>query len=173
MADKIIELGLDELGYKYVVLDDGCYLQERVNGRLSNEKTKFPSGFRVLADYIHSKNFKFGMYNDIGTNLCAGSAVGTCGFEDLDAENYAEWDIDFLKVDNCYYLWDNATFSNPENVKYSYAPNIKSVRLTADGINLKLDGVKDGKLAVMRAEKTSDYVTKIGTFDEQILTQHL
>jgi len=165
MADKIVELGLDKLGYKYVVLDDGCYLPERVNGKLSNEPVKFPSGFKTLADYIHGKNLKFGMYNDIGTNLCAGSSVGTCGFEDTDAESYVEWDIDFLKVDNCYYLWDNATFSNPENAQYSYAPSIKSVKIEGNEINLSFDAVKDGILTGLRGEKTADCVTKIGTFD--------
>ncbi len=74
MADKMVELGLDKLGYKYLVLDDGCYKNERINGKLSNNEEKFPSGFRALADYIHDKGLKFGMYNDIGTNLCAGAA---------------------------------------------------------------------------------------------------
>lgn len=165
MADKLLELGLDKLGYKYLVLDDGCYFPERIDGRLSNETVKFPSGFRALADYIHSKNLKFGMYNDIGTNLCAGSAVGTCGYEDLDAQSYAEWDIDFLKVDNCYYLWDNATFSNKENARYSYAPNIKSVKIQGTNVQFDFDAVKDGTLLGLRAEKTDDFVTKIGTFD--------
>lgn len=165
MADKIIELGLDKLGYKYLVLDDGCYKSERVDGRLTNEPVKFPSGFRALADYIHAKGLKFGMYNDIGTNLCAGSAVGTCGFEDWDAQDYATWDIDFLKVDNCYYLWDNATFSNPESAKYSYAPNIKGIKIAGAGVNLHLNAVADGTLRGLRAEKTDSFVTKIGTFD--------
>ena len=71
MADKIVELGLDKLGYSYCVLDDGCYKPEREDGKLVNEPKKFPSGFRALADYIHAKGLKFGMYNDIGTNLCA------------------------------------------------------------------------------------------------------
>ena len=95
MADKIVELGLDKLGYKYVVLDDGCYKPERAYGLLSNEEVKFPSGFKALADYIHGKDLKFGMYNDIGTNLCAGAAVGTCGHEIVDAKTYFDWDVDF------------------------------------------------------------------------------
>ncbi len=168
MADCFINLGLDKLGYKYLVLDDGCYKTERVDGKLSNETVKFPSGFKALADYIHSKGLKFGMYNDIGTNLCAGSSVGTCGFEDTDAQNYADWNIDFLKVDNCYYLWDNATFSSSENAKYSYAPNIKSISLFRKGDStpfLHLNSVKNGKLTGLRAEKTDSFVTKIGTFD--------
>ena len=49
MADKIIELGLDKLGYKYLVLDDGCYKSERENGKLSNENVKFPDGFKPLS----------------------------------------------------------------------------------------------------------------------------
>ena len=133
MADKIVELGLDKLGYEYVVLDDGCYKPERVNGLLSNEETKFPSGFRALADYIHGKGLKFGMYNDIGTNLCAGAAVGTCGHETEDARAYLDWGIDFIKVDNCYYLWDNATFSNAENARYTYAPAIRKVTVSGFG----------------------------------------
>ncbi len=129
MADKIKELSLDELGYKYLVLDDGCYKDERAFGRLSNDEEKFPGGFKALADYIHGKDLKFGMYNDIGTNLCAGAFVGTCGFEETDAKSYIDWGVDFLKIDNCYYLWDNATFSNPENARYVFAPNIKGIEL--------------------------------------------
>lgn len=169
MADKFVELGLDKLGYKYIILDDGCYKDHRVDGRLSNEEVKFPSGFRALSDYIHSKGLKFGMYNDIGTNLCAGAEVGTCGHEAEDAENYLEWGVDFLKVDNCYYLFDNATFSNPENARYTYAPAISGARLSGQGETFEFavgkniettgSGIKtteiDGKL----------YFTNIGTFD--------
>ena len=165
MADKMIELGLDKLGYEYLVLDDGCYHPERVDGKLEHEKVKFPSGFRVLSDYVHQKGLKFGMYNDIGTNLCAGSAVGTCGYEDVDARSYIDWGVDFLKVDNCYYLWDNASFSNAENARYSYAPNIRSIRITVDGEEKVFDAVSDGVLVGRRAKKEESYVTYIGTFD--------
>ncbi|WP_219845403.1 glycoside hydrolase family 27 protein [Paenibacillus sp. AR247] len=166
MADAIVDLGLAELGYKYVVLDDGCYKSERVNGLLSNESIKFPSGFKSLSDYIHGKGLKFGMYNDIGTHLCAGSAVGTCGFEDVDTRSYIEWGVDFIKVDNCYYLWDNATFSDSANAKYSYAPNIRSITVMGEKLNITLNAVKDGVLLGQGAYKNSgDYVTNIGTFD--------
>ena len=162
MADCIINLGLDKLGYKYLVLDDGCYKSERVDGKLSNEDVKFPSGFKALSDYIHAKGLKFGMYNDIGTNLCAGAAVGTCGHEDTDAKSYIDWGVDFLKIDNCYYLWDNATFSNPENARFVFAPKIK---------NLILNGTKhpvtEGKITGQGAQISDDktYVFGIGTFD--------
>lgn len=165
MADALVNLELNQLGYQYVVLDDGCYKSERVDGKLSNETVKFPGDFRALADYIHAKGLKFGMYNDIGTNLCAGAAVGTCGHEMTDAKSYLEWGVDFLKVDNCYYLWDNATFSDTTNAKYVYAPNIRSIRVVGDNFSASFQAVTDGILTGRGGEKREDYVTNIGTFD--------
>ena len=94
MADAMVRLELDKAGYAYLVLDDGCYRAQRVDERISNEEVKFPDGFAALSDYVHGKGLKFGMYNDIGTNLCAGAAVGTCGHEALDAQSYVEWGVD-------------------------------------------------------------------------------
>ena len=171
MADKITELGLDKLGYSYCVLDDGCYKPEREDGKLVNEPKKFPSGFRALADYIHAKGLKFGMYNDIGTNLCAGAAVGTYLHEAVDAKSYIDWGVDFIKVDNCYYMFDNATFSNPENARFVYAPNIKGIKLvskeTSESIILFVEeaGKVTGKGAQLNEEGAVKYVTNIGTFD--------
>lgn len=184
MANAIVDLGLAELGYSYVVLDDGCYKSERLNGLLANEKVKFPNGFRKLSNYIHGKGLKFGMYNDIGTHLCAGSAVGTCGHEDIDAKTYLEWGVDFLKVDNCYYLWDNATFSDERNAKYTYAPNIRSITVSRQDFKVTMNAVEDGRIIGRGASKIRDdfmtkdnfktrddfmtrgnYVTNIGTFD--------
>lgn len=165
MADKFIELELDKLGYQYIVLDDGCYKSERINGELSNETQKFPEGFKALSDYIHSKGLKFGMYNDIGTNLCAGAAVGTCGHEDTDAKSYIDWGVDFLKVDNCYYLWDNATFSATTNAKYVYAPNIKGIRITGPDYDRYFSAVLDASMTGRGCRIEADYVTNIGTYD--------
>ena len=170
MADCIVKLGLDKLGYKYVVLDDGCYKSERVDGKLCNEPVKFPNGFKALSDYIHSKGLKFGMYNDIGTNLCAGAAVGTCGHEDVDAASYVDWGVDFLKVDNCYYLWDNATFSNPENARFVFAPKIKGVKISGTGAAgdfEKIIPARDGTITgtCAKLDDNKEYVFGIGTFD--------
>ncbi len=161
MAAKIKELELDKLGYEYLVLDDGCYRPERVNGRLQADDVKFPSGFKALADHIHAMDLKFGMYNDIGTRLCSGAEVGIYGYEKGDCEDYIKWDIDFIKVDNCYYMWDNATFADPTNAKYSYAPNIKEIMI--DG--KKLNAAKEGIITGTRAEIKCNIVTNIGTFD--------
>ena len=187
MADKMVELGLDKLGYSYCVLDDGCYKPEREDGKLVNEPVKFPSGFRALADYIHAKGLKFGMYNDIGTNLCAGAAVGTYQHEEVDARSYVDWGVDFIKVDNCYYMFDNATFSNPENARFTYAPNIRAIRLvpateSGDSDGMVLTAAEDGKItgagakliekSVLQDKKAEGnteefipYASNIGTFD--------
>ncbi|MCQ2422368.1 MAG: alpha-galactosidase [Lachnospiraceae bacterium] len=165
MADAIVRLDLDKLGYRYVVLDDGCYKNERVDGHLSNEEVKFPSGFKALASYIHDRGLKFGMYNDIGTNLCAGAYVGTCGHEAVDARSYIDWDVDFLKVDNCYYLWDNATFSDGRNARYVYAPNIRAITLSGEGYAESFSAVEKGILRGERVSKHEGFVTDIGTFD--------
>ena len=165
MVDSIVRLGLDKLGYRYVVLDDGCYLGERVNGKLTSEPVKFPSGFSAIGDYVHKHGLKFGMYNDIGSKLCSGAYVGTCGHEKDDAASYAEWNIDFLKVDNCYYLWDNATFSDSRNAKYVFAPNIRGIELKGHGVKNAYSAVTDGVIRGGCIVKTEDCVTGIGTYD--------
>ncbi|MCR5846963.1 MAG: alpha-galactosidase [Lachnospiraceae bacterium] len=171
MCEKIVELGLDKIGYKYVVLDDGCYNAKRVDGHLESDPVKFPSGFQGMSDFVHSKRLKFGMYNDIGSKLCSGLEVGTCGYEETDAKDYIKWDIDYIKVDNCYNVWDNATFSNPENARFTFAPNIRSIRInkTNDSgksvFQINLSAVEDGEITGNRAFIERDYVTGIGTFD--------
>lgn len=167
MADKIVELGLDKLGYKYVVLDDGCYEPNRVEGRLSNNSVKFSNGFKNLAQYIHEKGLKFGMYNDIGTKLCSGAEVGTCGFEEIDTRDYVNWGVDFIKVDNCYYPWDNATFSDPDNAKYVFAPNIRGIKISKDNYNIELSAVKNAVLTgtIGYIDRDDDCIKGIGTYD--------
>lgn len=165
MADKMVELGLSELGYRYVVLDDGCYCPERnVEGQLVNEPVKFPNDFKVLSDYIHSKGLKFGMYNDIGTNLCAGASVGTCGHEDEDARSYVNWGVDFIKVDNCYYPWDNATFSDARNARFVYAPKVRSIKVVKDSLEIEIPATKAISSNFSSIDEDG-YVTNIGTLD--------
>ncbi len=165
MVDCMIELGLDKLGYQYVVLDDGCYYEKRVDNKLKNEPIKFPNDFKVLSDYVHGKGLKFGMYNDIGTKLCSGLEVGTCGYEAEDARSYVDWDIDFIKVDNCYYPWDNATFSEATNAKYTFAPRIKGILIENEQEKIVLSTVKDGKITGERGKIIDGYAVGIGTFD--------
>lgn len=101
VADKFVELGLKDAGYEYVIIDDGWMEMERgADLRLMPSKTKFPNGIKAVADYVHSKGLKFGIYNSAGWTTCAGYP-GTRGFEYLDAKQYAEWGVDFLKYDWC------------------------------------------------------------------------
>lgn len=100
-ADALVRTGLKDAGYEYVVIDDCWSLRERVNGKLTPDPKKFPSGMKALADYIHEKGLKFGMYSCAGTMTCAGYPSSMdCEF--TDARTFADWDVDFLKYDYCY-----------------------------------------------------------------------
>ena len=102
IADKFIELGLKDAGYEYVVIDDCWSEKERdENGRLVPDKNKFPNGIKPVADYVHSKGLKFGIYSCDGTHTCAGYP-GSFEHEFVDAQTFAEWGVDYLKYDNCY-----------------------------------------------------------------------
>lgn len=101
-ADKIIELGLKDAGYEYVVIDD-CWAEKSrdENGRLVPNRNKFPDGIKAVADYIHSKGLKFGIYSCVGNRTCA-NYPGSLEHEFIDAETFAEWGVDYLKYDYCY-----------------------------------------------------------------------
>lgn len=103
MTDEIIAKGLDKCGYEYVVIDDCWSMKERdENGRLVADPEKFPHGMKYVADYVHSKGLKFGMYSCCGTLTCAGYP-GSYEHEYVDAATFAEWGVDFLKYDYCYH----------------------------------------------------------------------
>ena len=100
-ADIMVSSGMKDAGYVYLVLDDGWMSKERdKNGNLVADPEKFPHGMKAVADYVHSKGLKFGLYNCAGTLTCAGYP-GTRGYEYQDARLYASWDIDYLKFDWC------------------------------------------------------------------------
>ncbi len=102
-ADKLVETGLAACGYEYVVIDDCWALHERdENGRLVPDPAKFPHGIKALADYVHSKGLKFGIYSCAGNLTCAGFP-GSYEHEFTDAATFAEWGVDFLKYDYCYH----------------------------------------------------------------------
>ena len=100
-ADAMVSNGMMAAGYEYVVIDDCWALRERdVNGYLVPDPQKFPNGMKALADYIHSKGLKLGIYGDAGKTTCAGYP-GSQGHEYQDARTFAAWGIDFLKYDWC------------------------------------------------------------------------
>ena len=101
MADAIVSSGMAKVGYEYVNLDDCWLLKTRdAQGRLQADPTRFPSGIAALAEYIHSKGLKFGLYGDAGTATCEGYA-GSENHEATDAATLAVWGVDYWKLDGC------------------------------------------------------------------------
>lgn len=102
MADLMASQGYREAGYEYLVIDDCWSLRERgKDGRIVPDPEKFPNGMKAVADYVHSKGLKFGMYSCAGTHTCGGHP-GSFEHEFDDAETFAEWGVDYLKYDYCY-----------------------------------------------------------------------
>uniref|UniRef100_A0A8R1ILL3 Alpha-galactosidase n=2 Tax=Caenorhabditis japonica TaxID=281687 RepID=A0A8R1ILL3_CAEJA len=101
MADQIVIDGYNLVGYKSVHIDDCWSEMERdANGVLVANKTRFPSGMKKLAKYMHRLGLNFGIYEDYGTKTCAGYP-GSYKHEKVDAETFAAWDVDYLKLDGC------------------------------------------------------------------------
>ena len=102
-ADAMVSTGLRDAGYEYIVIDDMWSLKERdAQGRLAADPQKFPHGMKYLADYVHSKGLKFGIYS-CGGYLTCGGYPGSYGHEWEDARAFAEWGVDLLKYDYCFH----------------------------------------------------------------------
>ncbi|MEU5257834.1 NPCBM/NEW2 domain-containing protein [Amycolatopsis sp. NPDC021455] len=101
-ADIFVAKGLKAAGYEYVNVDD-CWAEPArdADGRMQANKARFPSGIKALADYVHSKGLKFGIYTSAGTLTCAKTQPGALDHEDVDAQTFADWGVDYLKYDNC------------------------------------------------------------------------
>ncbi len=100
MADAMASSGMKDAGYQYVVIDDCWQVSRDAAGNIVADPQRFPSGIKALADYIHSKGLKFGIYSDAGTQTCA-HRPGSQGHEYQDALQYAGWGVDYLKYDWC------------------------------------------------------------------------
>jgi alpha-galactosidase len=100
VADAMVSSGMKDAGYTYINIDD-CWHGERDSlGFIHPDAKRFPSGMKALADYIHSKGLKMGIYSDAGSQTCGGRP-GSRGFEFQDAKTYASWGVDYLKYDWC------------------------------------------------------------------------
>ena len=107
VADAMVSTGLRDAGYIYLNLDD-CWHGERDSlGFIQCDSKRFPSGIKALADYVHSRGLKLGIYSDAGRKTCAGRP-GSFGHEYQDAMQYAKWGIDYLKYDWCSNEGQNA-----------------------------------------------------------------
>ncbi len=110
IADAMVNSGMADAGYEYIVIDDYWQVGRDENGEVIVDKERFPHGMKYLADYIHSKGLKFGIYSCAGTKTCGGRPGGR-GYEFQDARTYARWDVDYLKYDWCYTSTQNAKAS--------------------------------------------------------------
>ncbi|MFF5078406.1 glycoside hydrolase family 27 protein [Actinoplanes sp. NPDC000266] len=101
-ADRLVSTGLRDAGYVYVNIDDGWMAASRSpRGELRADPERFPHGIKALADYVHAKGLKLGVYEDAGLKTCGG-LPGSLGHERADAALFAAWGVDYLKYDNCY-----------------------------------------------------------------------
>lgn len=137
VADAFETLGLDKVGYEYLVIDDGCYTAAvggNYNVLPSNNMTNFPSGFKAMSDYIHSKGtdyggLKYGMYSNSAYRTCA-SQPAAYAMEDEFAEKLVEWGVDYIKYDFCSNPWNTNTFTlGPalRTVKVSNASGLEQI----------------------------------------------
>lgn len=129
IADVMVEKGLLEAGYQYVNMDDCWHGERDADGFIQANAERFPNGIAPLADYVHSKGLKLGIYSDAGSETCGGKP-GSQGYEYQDALQYARWGIDYLKYDWC----------NTENVnsKGAYALMAKALRQSGRDIVFSL-----------------------------------
>jgi alpha-galactosidase len=99
-ADAMVRTGMRDAGYVYVNIDDCWHGQRDSLGFIRADSTRFPSGIRALADYVHARGLKLGIYSDAGSKTCGGKP-GSRGYERQDALTYAKWQVDYLKYDWC------------------------------------------------------------------------
>src|SRR6266699_1482305 len=97
MADAMISSGMQAAGYQYVNIDDCWQVSRDTQGTIVADPVRFPSGIKALADYVHSKGLKLGIYTDAGTGTCE-KRPGSLNHEVQDAKTYASWGIDYAKI---------------------------------------------------------------------------
>jgi len=97
VADAMVSSGLLAAGYEYLNLDDGWNVGRDANGSVVPDPKLFPQGMAAVVDYVHSKGLKFGIYTARGSTTCMGRA-GSDSHEQQDADTYAAWGVDYLKV---------------------------------------------------------------------------
>ena len=120
-ADALVATGMRDAGYQYLVIDDCWQVRRDEQGRIVADPDRFASGMKALADYVHSKGLKFGVYSDAGTGTCQ-KRPGSKDHEAIDARTYAEWGVDYLKYD-----WCNAEGQDPHD---AYARMSRALRAT-------------------------------------------
>ncbi|MHC4131708.1 MAG: NPCBM/NEW2 domain-containing protein [Planctomycetota bacterium] len=120
IADAMVDSGMRDSGYIYLVLDDGWMADSRDNnGNLTADPNKFPSGMKAIGDYIHSKGLKFGLYEDRGHLTCQ-QLPGSFEHEREDMNTFASWGVDYIKMDSCF-AENNGRLSSEDYTLYRYS----------------------------------------------------
>lgn len=101
MADALVSSGMRDAGYEYVIIDDCWQLQRGPDGVIVADPSLFPHGIQDVADYVHARGLKLGLYTSAGYYTCQGRP-GSLGYEQRDVDTYAGWGVDYIKVDWCY-----------------------------------------------------------------------
>jgi len=99
-ADAMVASGMKAAGYRYVIIDDCWQVARDQDGNIVPDPQRFPQGMKAVADYVHAKGLKFGIYSDVGDHTCQ-MRPGSRGHEYQDALQYARWGVDYLKYDWC------------------------------------------------------------------------
>lgn len=170
VADAMAGNGMKDAGYQYVVIDDCWHGARDAGGFITYDAKRFPSGIKALADYVHAKGLKFGLYSDAGRKTCGGRP-GSQGHEYQDAKTYASWGVDYLKYDWCetgtrnaeeaYTLMADALRETGRDIVFSmcewgaakpwlWASAVGNLWRTTGDITDKWDGKHDYSLGVMR-----------------------
>jgi len=121
IVDALVSSGLKEAGYSYVGPDEGICFYLRADGQLTTNLERYPGGLRGLGDTIHKRGLKYALYTDAGTRSCSTAMPGTKDHEHEDMRQFAEWRVDYIKIDwteigidseaSCYVrnLWTHET----------------------------------------------------------------
>ena len=121
MADAMVSSGMKNAGYEYLVIDDCWQVARDSAGNIIPDPITFPHGIKALADYIHHKGLKLGIYSCAGSLTCQGRP-GSRGYQFQDARQYAEWGVDYLKYDWCS--------SEEQNAKAAYKTMSDALKLS-------------------------------------------
>src|SRR5258706_3101733 len=98
MADAIVSAGMKDAGYRFGKLADCWQVSRAADGSIVVDPERFPNGMKPLADYVHSKDLKFGEYTNAGRMTCAKRA-GSYDQEEQDINTYSDWGVDYVIID--------------------------------------------------------------------------
>ncbi|GAB2223301.1 hypothetical protein Droror1_Dr00017441 [Drosera rotundifolia] len=159
IANTLVFTGLANLGYKYIILDD-CWGQPTRNSqhKLVENPSKFPSGMKVLANYVHALGLKLGIRSSAGNSTCSGTMPGSLGYEQIDANTFASWGVDYLKYDNC--------FNNGISPRAQYKTMSDALKQTGRPIFYSISEWGDTEPALWAREFGNSWRTTNDVFDQ-------